>query len=1351
MHKFCVWLLGLILINVSMLSAGGEELRFEHITIEDGLSQSAVYALIQDRQGFIWIGTKDGLNRYDGIDFKVFRHNPLDSTTLSGNYITELYQDRDGYIWVGTSDGLDRLNPVNGEFKHYIVPGSENPISNPIITSIGEDSLGRIWVGTEMGLNVLPDKNHPSFESYFTQSGDSLSISNNTIRKIVTDRLGQTWFATFKGINLLLTGKDSKIRGFRRYYPHLPLTGQATDYEILSMFQDKQGIFWLGTINGLTRFNPLNGRFRVFSHKYSHYRRGWGSVFDLVEGKDGDIWCVTPIGLLLFDTTAQVYSKITADAQRSSSLSNSQLNLIIKDKSNVIWIGTNGYGLNVIDTKQKRFKLFRRPENFKSRIERFSVTAILKSGDERIWISADVLYVLDRKTMQLKSFETDSENPADFGNVGAWSLMEDTKANIWLAGYEGVYRFNPRTKKVLHLSLESGLKEKIAYKVFQSRDKSIWIATQSYLSRYDERTGTLRHYRFRTLQSRRYVAVTDIMEDSSDNLWLASDNGLIRFDPLREKFTYYNDKESFRTTIARSMILSITPDPDRPRLLWLGTSGLGLVCFDMATDSLTFFNETVGLPNNVVYAVLPDREGYLWLSTNRGICRFNRNTLKVNNFDVNDGLQSNEFNSGASFAAGDGELFFGGIRGLNYFYPHDIEKNPYKPSTVLTGLRIYNKHVSHKNNPHILDSLISVKRHLQLTYRENIFSLEFAALDYSTPQRNRYVYRMLEFNNQWIEAGNQRSATFTNLPPGQYTFQVRSANNDGVWNEESQSLRISIRPPFYKTWWAYGVLGLLFLLSLWGIRRYELNRIMLKNQLHIREMEGEKLRELSTLKSRFFANISHEFRTPLTLILGPIHNLQQQISGEEPTRLLDIMQRNASRLLQLINQLLELSQLDTGNVGVYLRRGDFVAFIKGILISYEAMVKEKNIHVAIHSTHPRLFMLFDHEKMETVFHNLLANAFKFTPENGRVDVNIFFPKHGSYARRIQVAVADNGPGITGEKSVFVFDRFYQTDESAREKGGSGIGLALVKELVELLHGTITYKTRTGGGAVFTVTLPRQESNVVVSTPDQKSEAVPKSRDSATVSAEENKSLILVIEDSADMRAFIRSGLEATYEVIEAADGLAGRDIALEAIPDLIICDVMMPEMDGFTVCRVLKNDEKSSHIPIVLLTSRADAEDKVSGLKTGADDYLVKPFDSDELRVRVANLIEVRRKLIAGLDKRGVLSSPVLNLPPLDKSFLEKVHEAIEKKMVDEKFGVDALCREMNMSERQFRRKLKSLTGQTPSQIVRSMRLQCARLLLDNNDLSIAEISFMVGFASPAYFTKTFREEFGVLPSEIKQ
>ncbi len=1355
----------LVILGMTLLppNAPAQELplRFRHLTIDDGLSQNAVFALLQDRQGFIWIGTKDGLNRYDGYGFAVYKNVPSDSNSISNNYITALFEDSRGYIWIGTREGgLNRLDPTSGYFRRYSqsseIPGS---ISSNRINSIAEDSSGALWIGTSNGLNRLAageaERSQPYFEKFFHDPEKPQSISDDFIEALLVDKRGDLWIGTANGLNRFTPGDAQPFPVFVHYFLEEGSKGGFMDSRVTSLYQSKNGSIWAGTISGLNRLQPETGAIESFPHHFRTYRRGWGTVLDIEGDETGRLWLATPDELMIFDPARQQFQSIRSEKMSPLSLSSNNLTRLFRDRSGVFWIGTNGYGLNRYDPKADRFFTYLRPRDFPSRIDRFSITALMEDREGILWISADVLYRWNRSTDELKSFETDSEHPEDFGNTGSWSMLQDSSGFIWLAGFEGVYRYNPKTKKYRHFTLGSGLKEKVAYRVFLDTEGHIWVASENFFSRYNETDGKFTHFRYRQNPATRFVPVTAVYQDPTGIFWLATDDGLARFDPKNEVFRYLRYDPIDANSLSNNVVLSITPDPSLPDILWLGTAGGGLNRFDRQEETFRALTEADGLPNNVVYAALPDKAGNLWLSTNRGLSRFNPATREFRNFDVSDGLQSNEFNTGAYFLSQSGEMFFGGIKGLNYFSPENIVDNPHIPRVVLTGLRLFNQVISPKTHPQILDSLITHKKLVNLSYRENVITLEFSSLDFSAPTRNQYAYRMWGFDNRWILSGTHRQATYTNLPAGDYLFQVKGSNNDGVWNEQGARLAIHISPPPWKTWWAYSLYGLAAFGLLYGVRRYEMNRLRLKSRLHLERIEGEKLRELNHLKSRFFANISHDFRTPLTLIIGPMQQLMEKLPDEESQRMLGVMQRNAQRLLQLINQLLDLSKLDAGKMELYLRQGDLVSFLRGVLRSYDALAETKNINVRFSTGREALIMLFDHDKMENIFHNLLSNAFKFTPDGGAVRLSVSLAGGAPNPASVVVKVADNGAGIPAEHIAQVFDRFFQVDDSGSEMRGSGIGLALVKELVELQRGDISVQSRKGEGTTFIVTLPVESAEVVIAQGQAREAAadfeqvtlasVPDAREGG----EENGGIVLVIEDNRDMRAFVRTVLRVDYEVLEAADGKEGVEKAAEAIPDLIICDLMMPKMDGYELCGVLKNDQKTSHIPIILLTARAAAEDKLAGLQAGADDYLIKPFQSDELLARVHNLIAVRRKLIASLDKRAVLSLSELTVTPIDQAFLENVRQVIEREMGDETFGVEALCAEIAMSERQFRRKLKALTGQTPSQVIRSMRLLRARQLLEQNSATIAEISYLVGFGSPAYFTKTFREEFGMLPSEV--
>lgn len=1374
----------LILSSVVGIGAAQEfSPRFQHLTIDDGLSQSAVYALMQDRQGFIWIGTKDGLNRYDGYEFTIYQHNPFDSTTISNNYITAILEDSRGYLWVGTREGgLNRLNRASGKFRRYAHdPQNRNSLSNNRITTLAEDSSGALWVGTVDGLNRLGrndvERLEPMFQRFHQFPEDSESLSSDAVESLLVDSSGHLWVGTANGLNHLNAVKHDTTAVFRRYFSNPAAPGHLMDDHIYSLYESRDGVLWVGTISGLNRFQRESDTFTVFPHHFRTYRRGWGKVGDVEEDEAGRLWLATPDELMIFDPARKSYRSIRRQPAKPTSLSSNGLTHIIRDRSGVFWIGTNGYGLNLYDPKADRFFTYRRPRDFASRISRFSITSLMEDRDGNLWVGADVLYRWNRKTDDLQSFETDSDHPRDFGNTGVWSMLQDSSGAIWVTGYEGLYRYDPVNRGYRHFGVEKdlskGIPEKVTYHVFLDRDGYLWVGTAHFFSRYDDGIDRFTHYRYRRRPKTREVGLTDVWEDGQGIFWLATDDGLARFDAVSGTFDYFRSDPNDPHSLGNNVVLCIQPDPQNDAILWLGTAGGGLNRFDTAQRHFRHFTEIDGLPNNVVYAVLPDESGNLWLSTNKGLSRFTPATGAFRNFDVSDGLQSNEFNTGAYFKSRSGEMFFGGIKGLTFFYPQKITDNPHIPNVVITGLKIFNREIGPETDPDILSRVIGQARDITLSYRQNVITFEFAALDFSASSRNQYAYRIMGLNDDWIPSGTVRSATYTNLPPGDYVFQVKGSNNDGIWNEQGARLAIHIDPPPWLTWWAYILYAVAILGALYGVRRYELNRLRLKGHLKVEQAQSEKLRELDQFKSRFFANISHEFRTPLTLILGQIDRVLRAEHDRERKNRLEVAQRNAFRLLRLINQVLDLSKLEAGSMSLKATQGNIVPFLKNLVFAFESLAEQKQITLTFHCARESIGVRYEADKLEKVFSNLFSNALKFTSKGGevRVECKLQSATHPA-ARVVQIRISDTGTGIPADQLPHIFNRFYQVDGShTREQEGTGIGLALAKELVELHRGEIHVSSEIGKGTTFAVLLPVDETsparaglqpgglekrapkaeaslrNFLPETTDPSRKPVP----AVPLLPESQTPIVLVVEDHPDVRAYICDRLAACYLVLEACNGEDGLQTARQQVPDLIITDIMMPKMDGYQLCTILKNDELTCHIPIIMLTAKAGLEDKIEGLQTGVDDYLLKPFSAKELLVRVANLIDLRRRLRERFRLQTVVKPAEVTAVPMDRIFLQKVLEAIEEGMGDERFDVETLAKTVNMSVSQLNRKLRALVDQAAGHLLRSMRLQRAADLLKQNAGNVAEVCYRVGFCDQANFTRAFKKRFGTAPGAYRK
>ncbi|TAK65757.1 MAG: hybrid sensor histidine kinase/response regulator, partial [Bacteroidetes bacterium] len=938
----------------------------------------------------------------------------------------------------------------------------------------------------------------------------------------------------------------------------------------------------------------------------------------------------------------------------------------------------------------------------------------------------------------------------------------------------------------------------IYVKMLEDKNGVQWFIGWNALSAYDSARQEFRHYIIEhgaLAENKEWRAssecrITSPRKDKEGFFWFGVfQQGLFRFNPITLDLKRFSHDENDSTSISSNNVISIMEDPAEPhKYFWVGTEGAGLNKFEKATGKCIHVTTRNGLPNNVVYTIFPDTFGRLWMSTNNGLCRLDPKTMSFKYYDINDGLQGMEFNRERNFQAVDGKIYLEGTGGMNVFYPEEIIENPHAPNLVFTDFKLHGRSVSWLEPGSPLKQSITETKEIVLPYEQNILSIEFAALDFSNPRNNEYSYRLEGYSDEWTTPSKDHSATFTNLSPGSYTLRVRGSNNDGIWNETGISLSIIIMPPWYRTWWAYiGYAGIV-LGALIIFRRYDLRRIRLKDQLELAHAKEAQLKEVDQLKMQFFQNISHEFRTPLTLILGPIEKLLNNVVPEETQkRDLRMMRRNAQRLLRLINQLLDLSKIEAGGITLQASKGNFVAFIRGVTMSFHSLAERKGIFFDIQTEVEEIELYFDKEKMEKIIINLLSNAFKFTPDHGEIVVSLTTPLTPSPSpggrgggergvRGVKVSVRDTGIGIPPEKLPRIFDRFYQVDStSTRMQEGTGIGLALVKDLVTLHHGTISVTSEPGKGSEFTVTLPlgkshlKQEEIVDEPTTDV-IPVLPKIEGESEVSSElgeseilrplrrtqndneSDKPILLVIEDNADVREYIKSYLFSIYTVLEAHDGAEGVEKAKETIPDLIISDVMMPKMDGYEVCSRLKQDETTSHVPIILLTAKAAKEDKIGGLETGADDYLIKPFDSTELLVRVKNLIESRRKLREKFGKELVALKPAeVVVNTVDRQFLTKVMEAIEQQMGDEQFGVNELADATGLSSKQLQRKLKGLANTTANDFIRSFRLQRAKELLQKDTTTIAEVAYSVGFSSPAYFTKCFSEQFGMTPSEARK
>jgi signal transduction histidine kinase/ligand-binding sensor domain-containing protein/DNA-binding response OmpR family regulator len=1367
--NFALFLLLWILFPLKSLA---QDIRFKHLTNNNGLSQNLVLSIAQDSEGFMWFGTKDGLNKYDGYRFKVFQNEPNNPNSISSNYISSLFSDNNGKLWIGTENGIVNVyNATSQSFQKISLPLSQSKSKNSDgINTIAQDKTGDIWIGTiGSGIFRIPFLNHQQdptkIKQYHNDSSGKYKLCSNIIKKIVVDDAGIIWIGTDKGLNRM-DPQTTSISSFYFDIKHPNAPESDTDLSISAINKTDNNILWLGTRSGLVKFNTIDNSFKVFPHHLSVFRYGWGEINEITEDKQGDLWIATPGELMRFNTKTLKYTSIKNDPLKPESISYNSISSLLFDRTNILWIGTSGMGIDFYDPKANRFGLLKRKVTTNSRVTGFSIRAILEESDRYVWISAEVLYRWDRKTGELKSFETSSKNLNAFGNTSVWSMIKSTEGNLWFSSTEGLFVYNPKTETAKQLKYDrnnpNGLPLSNIISIFEDKNGIIWIVTENFLSKMtDRKKGIFKHFKLHNNPIRSTTKRCVIYEDGKNQLWLGTKNGLLVFDKNKEVFYGYQNNPEIANSLSNNQVNAIFPDPLKPEgLLWIGTSG-GLNLFNINKQSFTHFTQKEGLPNNVIYGISSDSQDNLWLSTNRGISKYNIKTKKFRNYDVEDGLQSNEFNTGAVFKGSKGELFFGGINGLNYFFPDQINDNPFQPLMGITGLKVYSQSKKKNEIAEIKEIPINKNENITFTPRDEIIIFEFTALDFSSPGKNKYAYRLENFNENWIYLDNSRTATFTHLPSGNYVLKVKGSNNDEVWNEEGISISFKVLPHWSATWFAIAFYMLLFLLLFFFTRKYEMKRIKMKNELELEQKEYNTLKVLDQLKSRFFANISHEFRTPLTLISGYAENLMEALPTNHIKKQAEGIDQNAKTLLKLINELLDISKLEAGKMPLALSQQNIVLFLKNLFFSLESFAEKRHITLNFVSDETEIQIVFDEEKMEKIIMNIVANALKFTPENGEITLTI----QQNNNQRLTICICDTGIGIDEEAISNIFDRFYQADNSdTRLYEGTGIGLALVKELVELHDGTVKAfrnEELTGEkGTTISIELPIGAVSEIINATQtkidnqtQKSFELKYNKNNKLQIPEINfdKKIIVLVEDNLAIRTFIKNILQPTYKVIEASNGEEGFELAKKVIPDVIITDVMMPKLDGISMVHLLKNEEKTSHIPIVILTGKTALEDKLTGLETGIEAYLTKPFSVKELQLIINNLIQQREQLLKKYQNKLVVASDDIPLESVDHLFLEKAIQHIKDNIENTSFSVELLADKMCLSPSQLNRKLQALIDQAPGQLIRNIRLQRAADLIKKNAGTLADICFQTGFNDQTYFSRAFKNQFGCSPSAFKK
>jgi len=1388
----------LCLIGFLYTNQFGQTIPFANLTTKDGLSNNKVISILQDKTGFLWFGTEDGLNRFDGYEFKVYRNNPADSNSISGNNIWSLFEDEEGNIWIGTKSGdLNRYDPNKEIFKHWKIRSSA--VRENSITAIYKSTKDIIWIGTyQTGLYSFNVKND-ELENWNYKPDDKKSISNNFITSIIEDTSGYLWISTYNGLNKFNPGKNHGY--FLKFYYEQRNANSLSSNLIWSITksEDDSNLFWIGTANGLVSLDIRKNIFTRIPFTTENSSQFGNSVASIVEEKINNqtiLWISTYGGLVHLNLENGESSRFIKRKNDPFSLISNEINYVIKDCSEVIWLATEN-GLSSFSKKAMKFNNFFGQigiDRF-DELQKMNVKSAIQDSDgSLIFGTSNGVYSLINSGKQLKI-----KNYRSSEKTNVWSLVKGINNVTWIGTYgQGLEQLNLKNGTIKNLVIESPTFKTSAFdylkSLFYDENNNLWIGFWGGgLGKLDPETGNYKIW-ITEPENPKSISHNDVWaihKDQKGRLWIGTNGGGLNLfeDNDGGKFHRWIDILDKTKQLSSNSIYTICEslhgkniNENGGTVLWVGTSnGLNKILIHNSSDlynlrllkiEVKSFSTKDGLSDNSIKSIIEDKNGDLWIGTNSGISFFDAAKNSFINFTNSDGVIGSEFNSGSALYSKEGMMYFGSADGLNVFNPNHIKQSEFTPPIVITDFQIFNQPVKVNGDSPLRESILSTKE-IILSYSQNVFSFQFSALDYNSPQSIQYAYMMEGFDKDWIYSGERRFITYTNLDAGTYSFKVKATNSDGIWGENIKSISVTVNQPWWRTGWAYIIYSLLIVVGIFTARKIEANRTRLRNELKMREFEAKKQKELENLKSRFFANLSHEFRTPLTLIRGPIDELISGNAADNQGEYFELIKRNSEKLQELIDQLLELTQLENAAIPLKAKQEDLINILRGSLHSFDSLSRDKGIKISIKSEFDKLICWIDRDKLEKIVNNLLSNAFKFTSAGGEISINIFCETNKKSEFAV-VRISDTGIGIEQDKLKNIFDRFYQVDDSTRKKyGGSGIGLALVKELVDLHKWDIEVKSELGKGTEFYLRIPLSEAYLQEGEKEyeqgsdrEKSEAVLLSTDKLNQESIEKeivqelaekqrllsaKPLILIVEDSEDVRLYLTGLLKNDYNLKEAFDGEDGIRKATELMPDLIISDVMMPSMDGFEFCKKIKSDWETSHIPVILLTAKASAESKIEGLETGADDYLTKPFSSKELSVRIKNLLEQRKKLHYKFSKEIKVEPASIAINSLDNEFLEKAFAVAQKNLSNTGFSSEMFAKEMFVSRSQLHRKLISVTGQGPGEFLRTFRLKKSATLILERKLSITQIAFEVGFSSPSHFTKAFRQQFNCLPTEFIQ
>lgn len=1342
-------------IIFSFFAFAQEEIQFNHISTAQGLSQSSVIAIHQDKLGQMWFGTRDGLNKYDGYNFTVFRNITNDKSAISNNDILSILEDSEGFLWIGTYNGLNKYNPKTNCFTNFFHSKEKNSLSNNTIWSIKEMANGEIWLGTANGLSVY-NKNTGSFTNVFNDANNKNSLVNNHVYTILQTKNNTIWLGTKAGLSKL----KSSTNGNYIFENFVSLPNNPKPIRAQNIIElDEENLLIGSKEQSILKYSFKNNTIEKYLSKEASKIIS-KNVRQLFFDDKNTLWVGTYRGLFLIDKNNKI-TILRSDNTNTKSISKNSIKSIYKDKKGTIWIGTYYGGLNIWDKANANFINF--TDSQISRKLNYNVVGAIAHYKEQLIFGTEGRGVNFYNTKIKETSILENKSKTILPNKNIKTLLVDKDKLLVGTLSSGIAIYNLSTKKFQNNFVSEELFKFLnnigVYTIKKDKNNTFWFGTfgEGVIS-FNEKTKQIKTYKKNAnINSLSNNLVRSIHIDSKNAVWIGTQIGLNKITNDRTVAHYFYDSNLSSgddiTTIFE----------DKNNTIWVGTKAKGLFKLN---ENNTFEKVILDSKKDAfsnVHSILEDNDFNLWISTNTGLVKYGINTGKSITYNQTDGLISNEFNDNSCLKINNSQLYFGGPNGVASFNTENFTINAYAPQVLITDFQLKNKSLSINDKNAILNKTIGFTKKLSLPYNEGNFSIHFSIPNFINPKNNRYKYRLKGLEKDWVYT-NQNSAYYTIQKAGNYTFEVKGANNNNIWNTKATTLKIKVLPAPWRSWWAFVLYALVALTALYFLISIQKTKARLKHDLHLELIENQKKEEDNKAKLEFFTNISHEFRTPLTLILGPLHQILEKYTGNSKMyKKLLVIESSANHLLSLVNRLMDFRKLEKNLFKLQSAEGNIVKFLKEIYLSFSEYANDGDYDYSFHTTNDEILVYYDRYKLERVFYNLISNAFRYTPKGGIISVRVKTENN-----QIIITVEDSGVGISQEYKDKIFDRFFEiavnNSPDKNYNKGTGIGLSIAKNIVALHKGKIKVDNNINEkGSIFSVVLPSGKKHLAEDEiikdfkfSDDLSQYVAQLEKPNEFFKEEigeniykeDAPTILIVEDNKPLRAFIKNVLKEDYNVLEAENGKIALKMAIKHTPNLIVSDVVMPVMAGTELCTEIKKEIETSHIPIILLTSRTSLIFKLEGLESGADDYISKPFNLKEFKLRIKNILDTATKQ---KEKFAVAETLVPNeviVSSLDEKLFKKALEIVEKNIANETFDIPSFCAELGVSRTMLFVKIKAWTNFTPNEFIQHFRMKRAAQLLEQGKINISEVSYKVGFKNPKYFSKCFQKKYGETPTQ---